>query len=380
MSMIQESEALQAFCEHAADAEWLALDTEFLREKTYFPQLCLIQLATAEQAVCIDPLADLDLMPLIELLQNPAQIKIIHAPGQDLEILYQQFGKIPAPLFDTQLAAAFLGMAEQIGYADLVARLTDTRLAKQHSRSDWSRRPLSEAEMEYALDDVRYLGEVYEKLHQQLQQRDRLPWMEAAMQYWYDSARYEPQWARLWMKLKGWQKLKGIGLCRADQLARWREQVAIDKNRPKRWIMADEVLLDIARQGPKERKSLQRIRGFNAELDQRFGETILSILASCEQIPKDQWPVAPLKQKLAAADAASVDAMQAITRLVADQHQLSPNLLTNRQGLEQLYNGDESGELLQGWRAQLLGQVLKRYLDGEVQLKQGHNGLELVLA
>jgi ribonuclease D len=225
---IDSNQALSDFCLRIRNDRYCALDTEFIREKTYYPVLALIQLATESAQACIDPLAIDDFTPLVELFHNRSMLKILHAPGQDLELFYHRFAVLPVPIFDTQLAAAVLGYANQIGYADLVNRLCRVQLEKKYTRANWSRRPLSEGELDYAMDDVRYLIDIYQQLNTDLQQRGRLDWIQDDLETLSEPATYQVNSADLWKRLKGVQKLKGAGLNNADQLCRWREQVAID--------------------------------------------------------------------------------------------------------------------------------------------------------
>jgi len=246
MPTIDHADALRALTDALDRDRPLALDTEFLRERTYRPQLCLIQVASDETRACVDPLAPIDLQPLAELLARPGQPSILHAASQDLEVLHQQLGVLPAALFDTQIAAALCGMGDQIGYATLVDRLFGVQLDKAHSRTDWSRRPLSDEQIRYAIDDVRYLPEAHAILGERLTQLGRLAWLEEDCAAMLDPDRWSPQPLEAWRRLKGWQRLPAAAFPRLRQLAAWREERAARLDRPRRWVMEDDTLVQLA--------------------------------------------------------------------------------------------------------------------------------------
>ncbi len=256
---IDDEAALARFCAALSKASCCAIDTEFIRESTYYPELALIQVASGDRLACIDPLALDNLEPLADLLIEPRLTKVFHSSSQDLEILYQKFGRVPAPVFDTQLAAAVLGFNHQISYAELVQQITGVALEKKHTRANWTRRPLSADELDYAMDDVRYLLEVYRELDHRLEQQNRRGWIEKDLQAMSLAGNYEVDGPTLWKRLKGVQKLKGERLQIASDLCQWREQLAQRQNRPRRWIAKDDAIIEIARQKPADRAALARI-------------------------------------------------------------------------------------------------------------------------
>ena len=231
-----------------------------------------------------------DFSPLVEIFNNHDMVKILHAPSQDLELFYQQFDALPKPVFDTQLAAAVLGYANQIGYADLVNKLCKVQLDKKYTRADWSRRPLSEGELDYAMDDVRYLIEIYEKQNAELQNRGRLGWLESDLERLSDSSSYQQDVSGLWKRLKGVQRLKGAALKNANQLCRWRERVAIQKNRPRRWIIKDEDIVDIARFQPANHDDLNQIGNLSKDYIKKIGNDILKVLADAAKMDPNDYP------------------------------------------------------------------------------------------
>ncbi|HIP53069.1 MAG TPA: ribonuclease D, partial [Chromatiales bacterium] len=204
---IDTQEGLTALCAELGDSRWLAVDTEFLRERTYYPQLCLVQVASEEIAACIDPLTIDDLSPLRDLLLNPDTLKVFHAARQDLEILFQLWEAVPAPVFDTQIAATLLGLGDQTGYANVVEQVLKVTLAKEHSRTDWTRRPLLEEQRRYALDDVIYLGRLYQEMHARLENLGRTHWLREDFNALVDPALYRIQPESMWQRIRGRQRL-----------------------------------------------------------------------------------------------------------------------------------------------------------------------------
>ena len=276
-SYIDTDETLARFCASISAAPYCAIDTEFIRESTYYAELALIQVGSGDSFACIDPLAITDFTPFAELLVKPDLLKVFHSSSQDLEILYQKFAAVPSPVFDTQLAAAVLGYSHQISYADLVQQLCGVTLEKKHTRANWTRRPLSEDELDYAMDDVRYLLSVYEQLHEQLQASRRASWLERDLRDMADPEKYQVDMEQLWKRLKGVQKLKGEKLQIASDLCRWREQQAQRRNRPRRWILKDDTIIEIARHKPDSIEALSRIRELGDKTIQRKGDELLRI-------------------------------------------------------------------------------------------------------
>ncbi len=287
---IVDQAALTDFCTRLRGAVWLALDTEFIRERTYYPQLCLIQVASADEIACIDPLALPSLDPLLDLLYDPAVTKVLHAAHQDLELFFHLRGAAPAPVFDTQLAASALGSGNQIGYAALVRQLIGVELDKTHTRADWRRRPLAPEWLAYAADDVRYLPELYQRQRAALEARG---WPDALAEDFRaichpDRYRLQPDdaWRRIWEH----NRLGGPQRAVLRALAAWREEQASAHDRPRRWILSDATLLELARRMPGDAEQLQRIRGLPAVTVQRHGADLLERIAAARAEPPEQWP------------------------------------------------------------------------------------------
>lgn len=369
---------LAAYCNELRQHDWFALDTEFMREKSYYPQLCLIQIATPDGAACIDPFGIDDLGPLLELLYDPAILKVFHAARQDLEIFHVMRGTPPAPVFDTQLAATLLGHGDQIGYGALVKETLGVELEKAHSRADWSLRPLTPEQLEYAADDVRYLVQVYQKQRAALEQNGRLPWLAEDFAALSDPRTYENPPQEAWRRIKGVNFLKGAQLAVLQQVAAWREQVAQDSDRPRRWVLKDEVMFDMAKLMPDSLDKLGRIRGLEKGTVERNGKRLLELIQLGRKMPKEDWPQLETTVRLAPEQEALVDAMMALVRLRAQQHQVSVPTLAPRREVERLLSNDPEAALRHGWRAQLVGHDLERLLRGELFLHVRQNRLEVV--
>ena len=296
---LADQPALASFCAGLRGAAWLALDTEFIRERTYYPQLCLIQIVGPDGRIaCVDPLALPSLNPLLDLLYDPAITKVLHAAYQDLEIFFHLRGAVPTPIFDTQRAAMTLGQGQQIGYAALVQQVLGVDLAKTHTRADWQRRPLVPEWLVYAADDVRYLPELYRRQQAALAE---LGWPVALTEdlaALADPDRYRPQPLETWRRVRNHQRLRGVQLSVLRSLAAWREEQAIAHDRPRRWILGDSALVELARRLPETVAELQRIPGLPPTTRQHHGETLLARIATARLEPPEQWPTLPRRTPL----------------------------------------------------------------------------------
>jgi len=366
---VDTPEALAALCEQLRGCEVLALDTEFLREKTYYTKLCLLQIASDELIACVDPLALENIDPLLDILYDPAVTLVMHSARQDLEIFYDLRGAVPAPVFDTQIAATLLGYGDQIGYANLVREFAGVELEKGHTRTDWSRRPLGAGQLRYAADDVRYLLQIYREQRRRLREMGREEWVRADFDALVDTATYAPPVEALWKRVRGNQQLKGRQLAIAQALAAWREEQARRIDRPRRWVLKDEVIIDIARRAPRDRKALEQIRGLEPRTLQRHGDTLLALVESACSLPQEAWPRRPKITRLTPRQDAVVDLMMAVVRIRGAEHEVSPSLLGSRKQLEALLLNPDDSPLLRGWRALLVGRELRALLAGELALR-----------
>ncbi|HDP89960.1 MAG TPA: ribonuclease D [Thioalkalivibrio sp.] len=365
---IDDAEALAAFCNELRGVDWLALDTEFIREKTYYPRLCLVQIGTAETIACIDPLAIDDLTPLFALLNDPATLKVLHAAHQDLEIFHLLSGQVPTPIFDTQVAAAVLGQGEQIGYGKLVQNALGLELDKSHARTDWAQRPLDADQLNYAADDVRYLAQIYPQMRDTLTELGRLDWLDEDFAEISDSSRFVIDPDAMWRKIKGVQFLKGAQLAVLQVLAAWREHQAMEKDKPRRWILSDDVLIDLARRMPADEKGLAKIRGLEPRTVERHGQTLLKLIEEGRARPKGEWPELKLRDRLPPEQEPLADAAMAVLRQSALDTEISPGAIASRKDVEAVILGDTDNALLHGWRGKLAGRAIRAFLDGELKL------------
>lgn len=350
----QLGEVCDSFARHSA----IAVDTEFTREKTYYPQLGLIQIASTDLVVCIDPIAISDLTPLQALFTAPTLTKVLHAARQDLEVLWQRLQVNPAPLFDTQLGAAFLGLHEQMSYAALITHYLGISLPKAHTRADWCQRPLSTEQLHYAADDVRYLIAVYPQLLAALRDAGRLDWCQHECDQLGNLVCTEPDPDDLWQNVGGQQRLEPQQLAVLRALARWREQFARHSNRPRQWILRDEVILSLAQQAPSSMAQLQMIDALPPATLQRHGETLLNLIAESTALPPEQWPAANNYVPLTPAQKSQISSLSAKLRQLAEQQHIATPLLATRRDLERLLIQHQTIPLLQGWRYELAGKSL----------------------
>lgn len=359
---------LTALCQRLRSGSFIALDTEFMREKTYYPQLCLIQVATEDVIACIDPFAFDNLDPLLEVLYDPTITKVLHAARQDLEIFHHLRGRPPAPVFDTQLAATLLGQGEQVGYAALVKEVLGVSLDKAHTRADWSQRPLSPEELAYAMDDVRYLVPLY--LHQRtaLELAGRLAWLQEDFAELSQPVTYMAPPEEAWLRVKGANYLKGVQLAVLQQLASWRERMAQQDDRPRRWVLKDEIMIDLARQMPADLMQMARIRGIERQTMERHGTQLLACIQQARERPRGEWPQLEMPQRLTAVQEPLLDAMMALVRLRAMENSVSAPTLAPRREVERMLGGAPDTILHHGWRARLVGQDLEALLCGKLHL------------
>jgi ribonuclease D len=365
---IDSDQKLQQYCSKINQADVCYIDTEFVREKTYYPVLALIQISTDDTLACIDPLVIEDFSPLSELLVNPRLLKVFHSPDQDLEILHQVLNVIPQPIFDTQLAATVLGYQHQISYAELVRLITGTELEKKHTRADWSRRPLTDSELDYAMDDVVYLIPVYKEIQHQLTLKNRWAWIKQDLAALSDPDSYHVDLDGLWKKLKGINKLKGNQLEIARQLSVWREQRAQQSDRPKRWILKDEVIIDIARLKPVTIDELSGVRDLGDKLIERNGAALLELIENAATVAAEDWPILQKIKPLSQDQQTIADGLMAICRMVAEQNNLSVSTLTTRKDIEKLIVNRKGSPLLEGWRQEMVGDKLLSFLHGQIAL------------
>lgn len=369
LTYIDKPAELKNACRQLSTSDWLAIDTEFLRETTYYPKFCLLQISNGNQVVCIDPIAIENLAPLKELLYSENTIKIFHAGRQDLEIFFNLFDAIPKPIFDTQIAAPLLGYTEQIGYAALVQEVIGVSLDKAHSRTDWSNRPLTDEQLKYAFDDVHYLGIVYEKMHGYLSDLQRLLWLHDDFQALTDPAIYSNTPELAWNRIRGLYRLSGAQLTIVQGLAEWREQTAQEKNKPRTWLLKDDTIIDLARLKPQNPDEVSTIRGISNRTHNRYAKEICAVIENARSNP----PIHNAKNRLVAKkktpeQEAMLDLLMAVVRVRGAENSLNPTTLCSRKDLQQLFADRSNAKILQGWRKNLIGDELIMILEGKRHL------------
>jgi ribonuclease D len=353
--LIQTPGELEAQIGRWRSAPWLAVDTEFVREETYFAQLCLIQVSDGGTPVLLDALA-CEPAPLFAFLFEPGAVKVFHSAGQDLELFAQRGGDCPRPLFDTQVAAALLGHGEQLGYAALVERRLGFAVDKSLSRTDWSKRPLSDAALTYAADDVRHLAVIYPPLREELAARGRLAWLEAECARLADPRRYRAEPAVAWRGVRGIARLSPAAQQLAARLAAWREEEAIRRNRPRRWILDDGTICQLAVRKPDTLAALAQVEGLSARRIERSGEALLALLA---EPVADAAPLV-VEARESPEQKQKTQLLLEALRTRAMQEQIAPTLVATRSDIERLVREGPAAEipLLNGWRRELLGEEL----------------------
>jgi len=359
---IDTPEALTAFCARIAKAPYIAIDTEFLRERTYRPELCLVQIKFEDALACVDTMALDDLGALVAILNDPGIVKVLHAASQDLEIFWLSTRKVPAPIFDTQVAAPLLGHGEQIGYGNLVRERLDIELAKSHTRADWTRRPLPPEQIAYALDDVIHLETLYLEMRKELESAGRLAWLAPEFAVAENPATYDQPAGDRWKRIRNVQRYKGPALAVIQALAEWRELTARQRNLPRNWLLKDDVLLALAQQRPDSMSELGHVRGLDRKSRERHGKELIELIADAQKRTPDPLPEFRKKKKLDAGLLAQVHLLDAWVHQKGLELGIAPGLLVPPKLLERVVAG-EGKQALTGWREPLIGDDLEALLD-----------------
>ncbi len=370
---IDNDEKLQELCKSIKDAPLLILDTEFIREKTYRAKLCLIQIATDDIVACIDPIALNDITPLMDIINDKNKLKIFHAARQDYEIFYDLNKQLPQPLFDSQLAASLLGYGEQIGYASLVNKILGVQLDKAHTRTDWSKRPLSEDQIRYASDDVFYLRQLYPVLKNQLAEQGREDWLDEEFDALCQPELFITHPEDAWNKVKGINRLRPRQFAAAKNIAEWREKMAIKKDLPRRWILADDILIAAAQLLPKNISQLSTIANIKTATIEKNGEIILNCVKDALALNETDLPSTTKPKRLTADQEIIADLLMTQLRLIASEQNISPANIANRKMIEKIIYGETDIPLLKGWRYQLAGKKIQDLLSGNFSLQIKNN-------
>ncbi len=377
---INTSDALAALCARLAAEEFVTVDTEFMRERTYYPELCLVQLAGTKDVAVVDAMAKgIDLAPLGALLSNPDVTKVFHACRQDIEIFLLMFGVVPAPLFDTQVAAMVAGFGDQVGYDALVQALTGGHIDKAHRFSDWSARPLTKAQVDYAAADVTHLRVVYEKLLARLTVDGRMDWVGSEMAVLAAPETYRVDPAKAWERLK-LRTGNRRQLAMVQAIAAWREREAQRINIPRQRLVKDEQIPEIAALAPDTAEALTRARGISAGFASgRSGVSLLAVIAEVKQLPEDALPRAERPKESQRASPALVSLLKVLLNACAEQNNVAPRLVASGEEIEALAL-DETVEspLLTGWRREMFGEDALRLIRGEIALSASGKRIKIV--
>ena len=369
MTPITDNAALQAFCAKIASAPFIAVDTEFMRETTYWPKLCLVQVASETEAANIDPLAEgLDLAPLLAIFADPAVVKVFHAARQDVEI-FNNLGTIPRPLFDTQVAGMAAGYGEQIAYDALVRQMLKIDIDKSSRFTDWARRPLSDAQMSYALADVTHLAKLYPKLRERLEKEGRLAWVQEEMNALSDSAAYDLDPEKSWRRLKP-RKFTPKYLAAFKATAAWRERTAQTRDQPRGRILKDEAIDEIATQVPLDADAFNRLRsvpkGFAGS---RFGPDLIEALQTAMRDPEAYAPMIERGPAPAQAAGAVVELLKVLLKARSEDAGVASKLIATVADLEKIAVDDKAQvQALTGWRRGLFGEDALKLKRGELAL------------
>ncbi|SIS71646.1 ribonuclease D [Insolitispirillum peregrinum] len=370
--LITTTDALAAFCDRMAGAAFITVDTEFMREKTFWPQLCLVQVGGPSEACAIDPLADgIDLAPLFTLMRDQRTLKVFHAARQDLEIFYNLMGDFPQPLFDTQVAAMVCGFGDSVGYETLATKLAKAHIDKSMRFTDWARRPLTDKQIRYALSDVTHLRVVYEKLSRRLEKSSRAHWLneEMALLTSVDNYRVDPDEA--WRRLKTRTKTPRF-LATVKELAAWREIEAQTRDIPRQRILRDEMLLEIAAHAPTTVDALERTRGFSkGQAEGKIGKAILDAVERGKSMPDAELPDPPERKELPQGIGPICDLLKVLLKMRCEENDVAQKLVASSDDLEQIALDDEADVLaLKGWRREIFGK-------DAIDLKHGRLALAL---
>lgn len=374
---ISTSDELSAFCERIGKEHVIAVDTEFLRERTYYPKLCLVQVGTPNEIGAIDPILIKDLSPLASIFADERVTKVFHACGQDLEVILDGMGVTCTSVFDTQVAAAFLGMRQQVSYASLVEAYAGVRLPKAESLTDWSRRPLDPEQLTYAEDDVRYLPAIYESMIEQLVEKDRLSWVQPEIAEVCDPSHMHRDPRMAYLRLKRSSSLTRRQLAIAREVCAWREQTAASHDIPRKWVLSDEVVVEVCKRAPRTRDRLRKIRGTD-QLAEKDVRDLLEMVQVGEGVPASECPQQERHSHPSPELESVVDLMIALVRVVSEKSGIATQLIATRDDLVEFAQDRSKSRLASGWRYELAGRQLESLLEGSVGLTVRDGRIELI--
>ncbi len=370
--MIETTADLAAACKELAKSDFITIDTEFLRETTFWPELCLIQMASPTVEVLVDPLAkDIDLAPFFELMANPDVLKVFHAARQDIEIIFNRGNLIPHPIFDTQVAAMVCGFGDSVSYDQLISRTKNVHIDKSSRFTDWSRRPLSDKQLEYALADVTHLRDAYLYLKAELEREGRASWLREEMDILESRETYDihpdDAWQRLKLRLRKPQELAIL-----KYVAAWREREARSRNVPRSRVLKDDAIYEIAQQQPKDAEALGRLRTIPKGWERSAaGTAVLEAVNTALALPRSEMPHVPRQSQPPEGAAAAVELLKVLLKLISEKHGVAPKVIANSDDLDRIAAEGEKAEVaaMHGWRRDLFGEPALQLIRGEIALR-----------
>lgn len=381
MEIITNTTELEAACLDLAKADFITIDTEFLREKTFWPKLCLIQLASPDRALIVDPLAkDIDLAPFFKLMADDSVLKVFHAARQDLEIVFHLGDLIPKPIFDSQVAAMVLGYGDSIAYDALVNKITGHHIDKTSRFTDWSRRPLTEQQLNYALADVTHLRDVYLDLSAQLEEQGRSTWLNEEMAILEARETYDIHPDDAWKRLRNRMR-KPQDLAILQRLAAWRENLARNRDVPRGRILKDDALYEVAQQKPRDQAGLGRLRTVPKGWERsELGGSLMTALEAAYEIPSEDWPEIKRHKPAPEGTAAASDMLRVLLKTIVEQEGVAAKVIASGDDLDKIAaNGEEATvAALSGWRRELFGDKALKLINGELALKFADKRVQVI--
>ncbi len=370
MQLIENTKDLETLCQDLSTQEFVCVDLEFLREHTYFAKLCLIQISSIQTSAIIDPLADdIDLNPFFALMQNTAVTKVFHSGRQDVEIIYNLSGKTPQPIFDTQIAAAAAGFGDAVSYENLVNHILHISLDKTSRLSDWSKRPLTEAQLQYALSDVTHLAKIYPYLLNYLKENNRLDWIKEDLEVLGDENTYNINPDKMWQRIRH-RSHSAFFLTTLRELAAWREKRAMRKNTPRQSLIKDELLLNICAAFPQNKEELAAIRGMKSDIASgKLGDEILEVLQTVKNLDKKDYVNISAVRELPNTNSSLYEILKLLAKVIAQQEKITPHMLSDDDELK-LYsnNQEEDTSFKHGWRYEIFGRIAEDVCLGKIAL------------
>ena len=375
MKVVETTEELKALASRLAREEFIAMDTEFMRERSFWPRLCLVQVAGEEEAAIIDPLAPgIDLAPLFDLLADERVLKVFHAGRQDIEIFHHLTGRVPRPVFDTQIAAMVCGFGEQVSYEALASKLAGARIDKGSRFTDWARRPLSRRQLEYALADVTHLRQIYRRLKEELERSGREEWLKEELAALVDPATYEQEVEEAWRRVK-FRPRDPRQLALLQRLAGWREEEAMRRDLPRRRVLRDEAIAEIASEMPTTREELEHLRNVSPGLARsETGKAILDLVREVGSLPAESLPQPESRPRPhPEGTQARAEILKLALKIVCEREGIAPKLVASARDLERLAAGETDVPAMRGWRRRVFGDVAQALLRGEkvIGLREG---------